>query len=234
MTEKEAFPKRYEILLLDVDGTLLDFDRAEAESFKKVLEAYGFSPEDRYVEEYHRINKECWEALEEGRMERARVLTARFERFFGNHGVTVRGEEAEAVYRRFLDEGAYLLPHALEVLDYLKDRYELYIVTNGTARTQHLRLAASGLQPYFKDIFISEETGSQKPQKEFFDRCFARIPGADPARMLIIGDSLSSDIQGGVNAGIDTCWLNPHGEENCRSLPLTWEITQLEELKTIL
>ncbi len=106
--------------------------------------------------------------------------------------------------------------------------------TDGTARTQHLRLAASGLQPYFKDIFISEETGSQKPQKEFFDRCFARIPGADPARMLIIGDSLSSDIQGGVNAGIDTCWLNPHGEENRRSLPLTWEITQLEELKTIL
>lgn len=226
--------KRYDVLLFDADGTLLDFDRAEADGFKKVLEHFGFPPEESYVEEYHVLNKACWEAYEEGKLSRDRVLTVRFERFFGDRGLTVDGNEAEEVYRHYLDQGADLLDHALETLAYLKERYTLYLVTNGVAKTQHTRLEASGLRPYFKEIFISEEVGSKKPEKEFFDHCFARIPEVSPKRILIIGDSLSSDMQGGVNAGIDTCWFNPHGEENRRNLPLTFEIAQLEELKIIL
>lgn len=226
--------KRYKALLMDVDGTLLDFDRAEAVAFTKVLEKYGFNPEERLIQEYHKINQECWEAFEIGQMERDRVLTVRFERFFGRHGRSVSGGEAEEAYRVWLGEGAYLMEGAVEILDYLKERYPLYVVTNGVGATQRKRLKASGLAPYFRDIFISEEAGSQKPQKEFFEYCFARIAEAEPEEMMVIGDSLTSDIQGGVNAGTDTCWFNPQGKENRKALPVTREIRRLSELKSFL
>ncbi len=226
--------RHYKALLMDVDGTLLDFDRAEAAAFVKVLAKYGLEPEERYVQEYHRINQECWEAFEVGQMERDDVLTVRFERFFGAHNLPVSGREAEDAYRVWLGEGAYLMEGALEILDYLKERYELYVVTNGVGATQRKRLKASGLSGYFRELFISEEAGSQKPQKEFFDYCFARIPDIRPEEMMVIGDSLTSDIQGGVNAGVDTCWFNPQGNENRKALPVTREIRRLSELKTFL
>lgn len=226
--------KQYQVILFDADNTLLDFNRAEAEAFEKVLERYGLEPGPEYVREYHQINIECWEAYEEGRMERADVLTKRFERFFDRHGMRVAGEEAEEFYRVFLEKGSHVIEGTFPVLDYLKERYELYIVTNGVAKTQHIRLKDSGLAPYFKDVFISEEAGSQKPQKEFFDYVFARIPQVRPEQMLLVGDSLTSDMQGGVNAGIDTCWYNPSGQENKRSVPVSMEIRRLEELKTFL
>lgn len=226
--------KQYRILLFDADETLLDFNRAEKNAFHHILVHYGFEAEQRYVDEYHEINRECWEAFEEGRMEREQVLTVRFERFFGRHGLPVDGSEAEVFYRERIDQAAYLIDGALETLDALKDRYELYIVTNGVAQTQRKRLAASGLTPYFNDIFVSEDAGCPKPKRKFFEYCFARIPDADPSKMLIIGDSLTSDMQGGVNAGIDTCWLNPNGLKNTRGLPLTWEIRDIKELMRFL
>lgn len=226
--------RQYKALLLDVDGTLLDFDQAESDAFKKVLVKYGFEPEERYVAEYHKINKECWEAFELGRMEREQVLTVRFERFFSLHGLSVSGREVEEEYRGWLGEGAYLMEGAIEILDYLRERYRLYVVTNGVGSTQRKRLKASGLDRYFHNIFISEEANSQKPQKEFFDYCFAHIPGIKPEEMMVIGDSLTSDIKGGVNAGIDTCWVNPKGNKNRNLLPVTRQIRRLSDLKEFL
>lgn len=226
--------KKYEVLLMDVDGTLLDFDKAEAEAFRELLKKYGFSPEPALVEEYHDINKQCWEAFEEGRMEREQVLTGRFERFFKAHGRDVDGQEAENFYRIHLGKGTYLIDGAIELCQYLKPRYELYVVTNGIADTQRVRLKKSGLLGYFKGIFISEDAGSQKPQKEFFDYCFAHIPHASPEKMLLIGDSLTSDIRGGQNAGIDTCWFNPERRGNEAHIPVDYEIDSLEKLRNIL
>lgn len=226
--------KRYEVLLMDVDGTLLDFDKAEREGFKQVLEHYDFTPEEALIEEYHLINKECWEALEEGKISRDEVLTSRFEKFFSRHNCAVNGQEAENLYRLYLEKGFYLIDGAVSILEYLKDRYRLYVVTNGVAETQRLRLEGASLNSYFKDVFISEDAGSQKPKKEFFDYCFARIPEADPAKMLIIGDSLTSDIRGGINAGVDTCWFNPKGIENKRGIMPGYEIKSLSELKEML
>lgn len=222
------------MLLMDADGTLLDFDRSEEESFLMVLKKYGLPLDKSLTEEYHRINKECWEAFEEGGMARRDVLTLRFERFFAGHGIKVDGQEAEDFYRSYLERGIDLIPHALEVCEYLKARYDLYIVTNGIAKTQYLRLKASGLSDYFKDIFISEETGSQKPRKEFFEYCFQKIPEADPKKMLLIGDSLTSDMQGGVNAGVDICWYNPSCAENKNKIPINYEIRDLKELMGLL
>ena len=116
----------------------------------------------------------------------------------------------------------------------LSKTHNLYIVTNGVASTQQIRIGDSGLQPYFKDIFISELLGSQKPQKEFFDHCFERIPDFDPSLALIIGDSLTSDIKGGNNAGIETCWFNPDGEENNTDAKVDYEIKSLKALYSLL
>ena len=116
------------------------------------------------------------------------------------------------------------------MLDALKERYDLYIVSNGVASTQYSRLKASGLYSYFKDIFISEETGFQKPQIEFFEYVFQRIPAFDSSKAIIIGDSLGSDIQGGVNAGIDTCWYNPKHLENTRKLPITYIVDSFDSI----
>ena len=226
--------RQYKALLMDVDGTLLDFDRAEAAAFTKVLQKYGFVPEERFIQEYHKINQECWEAFEIGQMERDRVLTVRFERFFGGHGLSMSGEEAEDAYRVWLGEGAYLMEGAVEILDYLKERYPLYVVTNGVGATQRKRLKASGLDKYFRDIFISEEAGSQKPQKEYFDYCFSRIPDANPRRMLLIGDSPASDIKGGMAAGTYTCWYNPDGQTLPEGIRADYEVGSLKELMNLL
>ena len=126
----------------------------------------------------------------------------------------------ESLYRRQLDGSAILIDGAVEICGYLRDRYDLYIVTNGTSSTQYKRLAASGLDLYVKDIFVSEDAGSQKPQKEYFDYCFSRIPGADPSRMLLV-------------AGTDTCWYNPKGKAGESGIRVDYEIRDLRELEKI-
>lgn len=234
-------PGRYSILLFDIDNTLLDFDASEAEAFKALLAKSGMEPEDRLVEEYHQINRRCWELFEEGRIEKEEVLIRRFELFFSGHGVRTDGREEEEIYRSFLRDSAILIPGALGLCRELSREHRLYAVTNGVADTQYRRLSKSGLSPFFTDIFVSEEAGSQKPQKEFFDYCFQRIrnafpEGGGPSReeMLLIGDSLTSDMRGGENAGIDTCWYNPGGAGNDAGIPVTAEISSYEELKRFL
>lgn len=204
---------RYTTLLLDVDGTLLDFDEAERRGVIAVMEHFGVTPTRELVDRYHEINLSYWKAFERGDIPKSGIFGSRYQQFFSEIGKTVDGMEAERLYRQCLDTCAVLLDGALELCAYLKERYDLYVVTNGVSHTQYSRLALSGLDQYFTDIFVSEDAGSQKPQKEYFDYCFARIPEKDPAKMLLIGDSLTSDIRGGKNAGIDTCWVNPGGME---------------------
>lgn len=218
---------------MDVDGTLLVLtggSRRIHESIAKIRLCPGGAVHSGVSQNQSGMLG----SFEIGQMERDRVLTVRFERFFGGHGLSMSGEEAEDAYRVWLGEGAYLMEGAVEILDYLKERYPLYVVTNGVGATQRKRLKASGLDKYFRDIFISEEAGSQKPQKEFFEYCFAHIKEAGPEEMMVIGDSLTSDIQGGVNAGIDTCWFNPQGKENRKRISVTREIRRLSELKAFL
>lgn len=221
----------YDIILLDVDGTLLDFQRAERLGMKVVLEHYGFEATDRRLELYHEINEAFWAAFERGEVTKDRLVQERFEVFFGKLGKHVDGHEAEGLYRGQLDQAAFPIQGAMDLCTYLSRRYDLYVVTNGTSSTQYKRLAASGLDCFMKDIFVSEDAGSQKPQKEYFDYCFSRIPGARPGRMLLVGDSLQSDIKGGNEAGTDTCWYNPLGRPGSPDIRADYEIRSLEELK---
>lgn len=223
--------RRFTTILLDVDGTLLDFSQAESEGIRAVLAYRGFRPEPELMELYHNINESFWAAFERGEITKERLVTERFRVFFGQLGRETDGREEEDFYRQQLNQSAVLIPGAVELCEYLKDRYDLYVVTNGTSDTQYKRLKRSGLDKYMLDVFVSEDAGSQKPQKEYFDYCFSRIREKDPGKMLLIGDSLHSDIKGGNLAGISTCWYNPEGKEPADGIQADYEIRSLEEIR---
>ena len=227
--------RRFSSIMMDVDGTLLDFDEAERRGVAEVLRAHGIEPARALLLRYHKINDQFWKAFERGDIAKEEILTGRFPAFFKTLGIEVESQTEEQRYRRQLDSCAILMDGALDICGYLKEKgYRLYIVTNGIASTQHARLDASGLTPYFDDIFISEEVGSQKPQKEYFDYCFTRIPEKDLSRILIVGDSLTSDIQGGKNSGISTCLANFGNLRRIAGIKADYEITKLSELKRLL
>lgn len=226
--------KKYQVLLFDVDGTLLDFDKAEEQGIEGLLNHFGVPATAENKEKYHVLNKSYWQRLEKGEITRDQVLSLRFEEFFGSFGIQVNGMEVDGLYRAYLNNSAILIDGAIELLEELKERYALYIVTNGVAATQYKRLAASGLDKYFRGIFVSEEAGFQKPSKEFFEYSFKNMERRDVENMLIIGDSLTSDIRGGNNVGIDTLWFNPHGQENTSDVHVDYEAESLEKIGEML
>lgn len=233
-TGEEVNLKHYQTLLFDVDDTLLDFAAAEDYAFRLLLEKQGVSYSEKGKKVYQKLNQSLWKAFEEGEITRDEVVNTRFTLFFEKMGKKVDGALLEQSYREYLGEGNQLLDGAMDLIVKVSNHFDLYIVTNGMSITQEKRLKSSGLYPFFKAIFVSEDTGYQKPMKEFFDYCFDRIPQFNKERALIIGDSLSADIQGGNNAGIDTCWINPLKKENKTDVQPTYEIAKLEELLTLL
>ena len=226
--------KQYKIILLDVDGTLLDFDKAEEQGIGFLLRTYGVPETEENKEAYHKLNQSYWRRLERGELTRDQVLCLRFEEFFGGFGLSVDGKETNRLFQQSLEQSAFCIEGAHELLKALKGRYRLAVVTNGVAATQYKRLADSGLDSYMDWIFISEEAGSQKPQREFFEYCFERMGRRDVENMLIVGDSLTSDIKGGNTAGIDTCWFNPHEQPNTAGVHVDYEVRSLKELERLL
>jgi 2-haloacid dehalogenase len=226
--------KEYKTLFFDVDDTLLDFGAAEKLALQLLFEEQNIPLTTEIEENYKRINQGLWKRFEEGELSRDEVVNTRFSLLFNQYGKEVDGTLLEKNYRSFLEQGHQLVNGAFELITELSSQYDLYIVTNGVSSTQDKRLRASGLSPLFKDIFVSEDTGFQKPMKEFFDYVFARIPQFEVDHALIIGDSLSADILGGAMAGMDTCWFNPNMKPNPTDISPTYQINKLEELKEIL
>lgn len=225
--------ERKPILLFDLDNTLLDFDRQEAASMRKTLIERGIDPTPEVLSLFSRINLRHWEMLEEGRLTRQEVCVGRFRVFFEELGLDLDAGAAEDSYAGHLCEGHYFVPGAQELLEALCGRYDLYIISNGNARVQDARLASSGITKYFKDIFVSETIGFNKPSREFFDLCFARIPDFDARRALIIGDSLTSDIRGGINCGVRTCWFDPKGLPPRADIPADYTVRSLAEIPAL-
>lgn len=224
---------KYKTLLFDADETLLDFNAAQYDALTNLFHNHGYEINDSIREQYHVLNTSLWKAYERGEIERDEILNTRFSKLFHELGYTIDGIAFEIEYHQELNKGHKIIPGAIQLLDDLKDTHDLYIVTNGVADTQYKRLTASSLLPYFKEIFVSEDTGYQKPQVEFFKYVFERIPNFNPEEAIIIGDSLSSDMQGGISAGIHTCWYNRNGINNSLELPITYEIHDLQELLQI-
>jgi len=225
---------RYRNLLFDVDDTLLDFGAAERQALRLLFEEHAFPYTPETEAAYRRINQELWLSFERGAISREEVLHSRHSRLFQEFGREVDGAAMDRIFSRHLEAGDQLVNGAFELIDRLQHDYSLYLVTNGVSRIQDKRLRGSGLHPLFKGIFVSEDTGYQKPMKQYFDYVFARIPGFSAQETLIIGDSLSADIQGGHGAGLDTCWFNPGAKANEHGVAPTYEIQRLDELHQIL
>lgn len=223
-----------EFLLIDLDDTILDFHKAEHIGLLNTLRHYGVEPTAETVELYKKINAAHWQALEKGEMTRKQVNEGRFENLFHQLGREVDGAECAAYYLSQLALTHDYLPGAEEAVKKLSKKYRLFIASNGNSVVQLPRLAESGLNDYVEKAFISEALGENKPSKAYFDLCFAQIPGFDPKKAMMVGDSLTSDIQGGINAGIHTCWVNIFGKENTTPIRPDYEISSLSQLEALL
>lgn len=224
---------KYKNLLFDVDDTLLDFQAAENQALGSLFQTEGIPLTPEIKTSYQALNRMLWEEYEQGKRSRDEVVNQRFALLFQQFGKSVDGMMLEKQYRQFLNQGHQLLGNSRQIIADLSNKAELYVVTNGVSDTQYQRLTASKLLPYFKNVFVSEDTGYQKPMKEYFDYVFDRIPDFKKEETVIIGDSLSSDIAGGKQAGIDTIWLN--SDENVKTtIAPTYRISSLDEIYTIL
>lgn len=222
------------IVLLDLDDTILDFHQAEKAAISKTFRRFGVEPEDKLISRYSEINAAQWKRLETGEITREQVLVGRFEILFNELGLTISSREAKATYEQLLAQGHYFMPGAEKLLEDIRDDYRLFICSNGTATVQAGRLRSAGISPYFEKIFISEDIGYNKPSAEFFACCFAQMNEPDRSRTIIIGDSLTSDILGGINAGIKTCWFNPRGKAGRNDIVPDYEIGKLEQVPGLL
>ena len=225
---------KYEILLFDADNTILDFDKAEEYALKKAFAENNLPFNQTVLEVYRKNNIREWQRYERGEITRDEVLLNRFLSTFDELKMSANAQALGDLYEKELHLGFYKVPYAEEVLATLNTQgYRLYIVSNGVLSIQNSRMRGSGLDKYFIKRFISQEIGYPKPNVEFFRRSFLQIDNFDQHKTLIIGDSLTGDIQGGINAQIDTCWFNPHKVVNTTGIIPTYEIDDLRLLLDI-
>ncbi len=228
---------KYGIILFDADGTLYDFDASEAASLRETLEFAGIPATSETLAVYHGINKREWEALERGETTREALKVDRFSKLINAlTGVQTDKTPREIAehYLEALSEKCILFPESEQLCRRLSENFDLYIITNGTTSVQKRRFARSPITKYFKNTFISDEMGVDKPAREYFDIVFreAGITEQSKHRVLLVGDSLSSDIRGGIGAGLDTCWFNPKGASSGDLSP-TYTVAKLDELYEI-
>ena len=221
-------------LLLDLDDTILDFHKAEQLALAKTLHEFDLEPTAAVCARYSQINRGHWERLERKELTREQVLCGRFTVLFREYGRQVDARACADSYAHNLGIGHYFLPGAPEALERLAKKYKLYIVSNGTASVQSGRLKSANIGHYFQGVFISQDMGADKPDKVFFENVFSRIPDFDPAMAMIVGDSLTSDILGGIRAGIRTCWVNPTGKPPRPDIVPDYEIQGIWQLEALL
>ncbi len=224
----------YEFLFLDMDDTILDFHKAESLAIAKTLQSFGLTPTPEILSRYSAINARHWEMLERREIGREQVLVGRFQELFREYGIEEDPEKCARCYEANLSQGHFFMPGAVEALERLSKRYKLYLASNGTLRVQQGRLESANISHYFQNIFISEAMGANKPALEFFINAFANIPSFDPGKAMIAGDSLTSDILGGKNAGIATCWVNTQKKPGREDILPDYEISCIGELEGLL
>lgn len=229
--------KKYSTILFDADNTLLNFDLDERQALIKAMTEYGVPVSEENIRIYVDINKGLWKQLEKGEITKPELKRVRYKLFFDAIGfrTDIDPFEVNERYLYLLGEGGNTLEGAKELCEELKNAgYDLYIVTNGVAATQARRLTKAGLLPYFTEIYVSDAVGFPKPKKEFFDYVLKEIPEKDKSKILLVGDSLSSDIKGAMNAGLDSAWLNLFGAEPGTQYSPDYIISDIREVKNIL
>lgn len=221
-------------ILLDLDDTILDFHKAERIALSATLKKIGIDPSESILSLYSEINLAHWKRLEVGELTRHEVLHGRFAELFSRLGVKGDCYEAQRIYEWELGTGHYFLDWGAELLDALYGRYRIYLASNGTDIVQTRRIESAGIEKYFDELFISQRIGYDKPHPTYFELCFQKIPDFKKEETVIIGDSLTSDIKGGLNAGIKTVWFNPHGKAAPAELTPDYEVRRLEEIPSLL
>ena len=221
-------------VFLDLDDTIFDFHASEGKALSDTLRSLGVEPTGEVLALYNKINRGQWERLERGEATREEILVRRFEILFETLGMPLPAREAQKIYEHNLSLEYIYIDGAEKLLDDISGKYKLYLASNGTAKVQDSRIARSGIAKYFDGIFISQRVGYDKPSREFFERCFAEIEGFSKDEAIIVGDSLSSDILGGINAGIRTCRFNPKGMPENPEITPDYEIKNLSELPSLL
>jgi 2-haloacid dehalogenase len=219
---------RYDVIMMDIDNTLLDFDAGTRDALTEMLAAYGLELTGEREKLFHAINNRLWKQYELGEIPKAAIFEQRFGQFLRELGISCDALAENARYAKLLSQSAVFIPHCPELLEALKGKCRLIGVTNGVVTTQKPRLEKAGFARYLEQVFVSEAMGCKKPEKEFFDKVFAAIGPVDKSRCLILGDSLSSDMQGGRNAGIATCYYGSDPDDRC-----DYAITDLLDLLPI-
>ena len=227
--------KEYDVYLFDADGTLFDFDMAEVSAFRSVFQIFAFEYSDGILERYRDISEKLWASFEVGEISLEELQVQRFSRLLDDIGLQCDARDLNEKYLIELGKGTFLNEGAFEICKELASHgKEIYIVTNGNTEVQKSRISNSRINDYVSGYYVSESVGFQKPDVRFFDAVFADMSQTSKERIIIIGDSLSADIVGGINAGIDTCWYNGRKIENLTGIVPTYEIHELCKLLSVI
>lgn len=224
----------YKVLLFDADDTLFDFQACEKQALHSTFAKYHIALTSRLLQAFHTLNKTLWDGYEQGRLTREEVVFTRFVQLFQQFHLSADGIQFEKDYQDALAKGHQLMEGAYALLEELKHEYRLFVVSNGVVATQYQRLQDAGLLHFFEHIFLSEEVGSRKPQISFFEPVLQAAKPSEKKEILLIGDSLSSDIAGANRIGIDCVWMNPNKKTAPNNYTITYEIQHLYQLKMIL
>ncbi len=226
---------KYEIILFDADDTLFDFKKSEDFAIKKLVSTLDSNFDDEFIiNTYKDINTKIWIEFEEGKITSDELKVERFNRLIKQLEINSNATDLCNMYIQFLGDGSFLYDESEDLLNYLSKKYKIGIITNGLADVQHRRIRNSIVGHYFEDVVISDEIKIAKPNPAIFDYALRNLDHSNKKSVLMIGDSLNSDIKGGINAGIDTCWFNQHKKINSSSINPTYEINSLLQLKDIL
>ena len=224
---------KYNCIMMDIDNTLLDFDAAERKALLETLQEYSLPCDDAALTRYHEINAALWAELNKGKLRREKLVVERFDKFAKEFHCDTKAVDLNRTYTEHLATHADVIPGAEEVLHELSEVATMIAVSNGTESVERGRLKLSGFEKYFDDVFISEAVGIAKPNPKIFQLAMRKLGIEQVDKVLVVGDSLSADIQGGINAGLDTCWVNANHAENESGLTPTYEVSALQELYPI-
>lgn len=221
-------------ILIDVDNTLLDFNKCAKESMKMAFEDFGLTFQEEMFERFTEINNYLWKELENEIITKEDLLDVRWNMIFKQCGIEYDGRKFEKRFEELLAESHQPVEGALEMLQYLSSKYDVYVATNGFTNAQINRIALAGMKVHVHEIFVSESIGYSKPNEEFFEYCFSKIGNVEKDEVIIIGDSLTADIIGGINYGIHTCWYNHTGEKQPSEINMDYKIEHLNGIIDIL
>lgn len=225
---------KYEWLLFDADGTLFDFEKAQEQALVNTFKHLRLNFKKHYYQSYHDINLVLWQRYERGEIRQHKIPYQRFHNFFEQNNILADAQKASELYLEYLSREHDLIDGAEDLIKKLAGDFKMVLITNGLKSVQRPRFLNAVITPYFEEIIISEEVGCAKPQPEIFDLTFERIDFPLKEKVVIIGDNPGSDILGGIQYGIDSCWYNPNDQKLQNGIVPTYEIKNYDELLEIL